>query len=99
MPRSLTLSDAEIRHNAKKASFIGWAKTADRSARTTNARKAFEQKFLDEAGGDPLAAASLRKAYYANLVVKSVAARKRRRQAAEEARRAAIAELIAGVAS
>lgn len=63
----------------KRSAHISWALTADRPARTANARKAFEQKFLDQAGGDLLRAESLRKAYYAELALKSVQARAARR--------------------
>lgn len=62
------------------AAHTSWANTRDRSARTRNARKAFEAKFLAEADGDPQRAESLRKAYYARLALKSAQARARRRQ-------------------
>lgn len=52
-----------------------WANTTDRTARTAPARAALEQKFLDEAGGDPARAAHLRKAYFQRLAMKSAAAR------------------------
>lgn len=58
---------------------LSWARTLDRPARTANARSAFEQKFLDEAGGDPQRAKSARKAYYLRLAQKSVKARKARK--------------------
>lgn len=56
-----------------------WANTTDRTAATAPARAALEQKFLDEAGGDPRRAESLRKAYYARLALKSAQARRARR--------------------
>ena len=56
-----------------------WAQCEDRSAATAAARAALEQKFLDEAGGDPLRAASLRKAYYLRLARKSAEARRARK--------------------
>lgn len=62
------------------AAYESWAQTPDRSARTSPARKAFEDKFLKEAGGDVKAAESARKAFYLRLVEKSVAARKARKQ-------------------
>jgi hypothetical protein len=62
---------------AVAAAHQSWANTEDRSARTAKARKAFEEKFLTEAGGDPQRAASLRKAHFARLVVASVKARRR----------------------
>ncbi len=52
-----------------------WAHTEDRTARTAPARAAFEGKFLEQAGGDPVRAAHLRKAYYVRLAMKSVKAR------------------------
>jgi hypothetical protein len=58
---------------------ISWANTVDRSARTAPARAKLEQKFLDEAGGDPMRAAHLRKAYYARLALASSKARARKR--------------------
>jgi hypothetical protein len=54
-----------------------WAKTTDRTARTAPARAAFEQRFLDQAGGDPVRAAHLRKAYFRRLALKSAQARRR----------------------
>lgn len=58
---------------------IKWASTTDRTAATAPARAALEQKFLDEAGGDPVRARHLRKAYYQRLALKSAAARRARR--------------------
>jgi len=57
---------------------VSWANTTDRTARTAPARAALEQKFLDQADGDPVRAAHLRKAYYARLALKSVQARRAR---------------------
>ncbi|SCX27218.1 hypothetical protein [Mycolicibacterium fluoranthenivorans] len=64
------------------ASEVSWAGTPDRSARTAPARKAFKDKFLAEAGGDPVRAEHLRKAFYARLALKSAQARRRRGGAA-----------------
>lgn len=67
---------------------ISWANTADRPARTAPARRALEQKFLDQAGGDPVRAAHLRQAYYKRLALKSAQARRKVKeltQAAESA--------------
>ena len=61
---------------------MSWANTKDRSARTAPARAALEQRFLDEAGGDPVRAAHLRKAYFQRLALKS--AQSRRRASAEQ---------------
>lgn len=55
---------------------VSWANTTDRSARTAPARAALEQKFLDQADGDPLRAAHLKKAYYARLAIKSAQVRR-----------------------
>lgn len=61
-----------------------WAKTTDRTAATAPARRALEQKFLDEAGGDPLRAESLRKAYYLRLARLSAASRRARKGGAAD---------------
>jgi hypothetical protein len=55
-----------------------WANVTDRTAATAKARAAFEQKFLDEAGGDEIRAAHLRKVYFARLSLKSAEARAKR---------------------
>lgn len=55
-----------------------WANTEDRAARTAPARAALEQKFLDQAAGDPVRAAHVRKAYFARLAMKSAQARRRK---------------------
>lgn len=68
---------------ASIAAHESWANTLDRAARTAKARAAFEQRFLDEALGDPVRAAHLRKAYYARLALKS--AQKRRKDGANDA--------------
>lgn len=69
-----------------------WAQTVDRTAATAPARAAFEAKFLDAAGGDPIKAAHLRKAHFARLAFKSAQARRKSREAAAAAE-AAEAEL------
>jgi hypothetical protein len=58
-----------------------WAKTTDRAAATAPARAGLERRFLEQAGGDPVRAASLRKAFYADLTLKSVKARRARKAA------------------
>lgn len=58
---------------------ISWANTENRTARTAPARAALEKRFLDEAGGDPIRAANLKKAYYARLALKSAQARRAKR--------------------
>lgn len=72
------LTPAERTLRSQIAAHESWARTPDRSARTANARKGLENKFLAEAGGDPKRAESLRKAYYARLAFKSAQARRRR---------------------
>lgn len=54
-----------------------WARTTDRAGRTAPGRAAFEQKFLDQADGDPVRAAHLRKAYFQRLALKSAQARRK----------------------
>lgn len=71
-----------------------WAQTENRTARTANARTAFENRFLEEAGGDPKRAESARKAYYLALAQKSAQARQRRRRIEDEARRQRINALL-----
>lgn len=58
---------------------ISWANTVDRTARTAPAREALRQKFLDQADGDEVRAAHLRKAYYLTLAAKSAAVRRAKR--------------------
>ncbi len=67
---------------ARIAAHESWARTENRSARTAAARRALEDKFLAQAGGDPQRAASARKAYYLRLAQKSAAARKARKAGA-----------------
>jgi hypothetical protein len=64
---------------------ISWANTEDRPARTAPARKALDDKFLAEAGGDPIRAQHFKKAYYKKLALKSALARRRRSEAAAAA--------------
>ena len=78
MPQQNSLTPVERSLRARIAAHESWAHTEDRSARTANARKALEDKFLAEADGDPRRAQSLRRAYYARLALKSAQARRRR---------------------
>lgn len=73
MPDSISSSWGRI------GAHISWANTTDRTARTAKARAALEQKFLDDADGDPVRAAHLRKAHFALLALKSAQARRARR--------------------
>jgi len=58
---------------------LSWANTENRAARTAPARAALDQKFLDEADGDPARAAHLRTAYFQRLALKSAQARRKSR--------------------
>jgi hypothetical protein len=75
---SNSLTPAERSLRGQVGAHTSWANTTDRTARTANARKALEDKFLAEADGDPKRAESLRRAYYARLALKSAQARRRR---------------------
>lgn len=65
---------------ASIAAHESWAATADRTARTAPARAALDAKFLEQADGDPIRAAHLRKAHFARLALKSAQARRAARQ-------------------
>jgi len=71
---------------------VSWSNTPNRSARTAPARAARDQKFLDQADGDPVRAAHLRKAHFARLALKSAQSRRKAKEATEAAE-AAEAEL------
>jgi hypothetical protein len=75
--------------NGRLGAHVSWGNTEDRTARTAPGRAAFEQRFLDEAGGDPKRAAHLRKAFYARLAMKSLEARRRKARLARKAEGAA----------
>lgn len=68
---------------ASIAAHESWANTPDRAARTSKARAALEQKFLDQADGDSVRAEHLRKAHFQRLALKSAAARRRARQSSD----------------
>lgn len=74
----LPLNATERRLRSELAAHMSWANTIDRTARTAPAREGLWNKFLREAGGDPLAAESLRKAHYKRMALRSAKARKRR---------------------
>lgn len=75
----MSLPPAEERRLAAQlAAHESWANTLDRAARSSPARRALEEKFLIEAGGDPVRAESVRKAYYTRLALKSAQARRKR---------------------
>ena len=69
----------------KIAAHESWGRTQDRSARTAPARAALDQKFLDEADGDPIRAEHLRKAYFQRLALKSARSRRKAREFIEAA--------------
>jgi len=85
----------ERRLRASIAAHESWANTTDRSARTAPARRGLEQKFLEQAGGDPVRAEHLRKAHFQRLALKSARARRRVAELSIEAAQAD-AELSAG---
>lgn len=72
----------EVRLQASAMAHLSWANTDDREARTAPGRRAAEERFLKLAGGDPVKAASLRKAFYQSMAAKSVAARRARKAGA-----------------
>jgi hypothetical protein len=74
----MPLTPVELSLRGQIAAHTSWSRTTDRTARTANARKAFEDRFLAEADGDPQRAESLRKAYFARLALRSAKARRRR---------------------
>jgi len=81
---------SDLKHSDQRAyGRIGghqsWANTKDRTARTAPARAALDQKFLDEADGDPVRAAHLRKVYFQRLALKSAQARRKARELTEAA--------------
>ena len=74
----MSAADSAASISGRIGAHISWANTKDRAARTAPARAEFEQKFLDQADGDPVRAAHLRKAYFQRLALKSAKARRRK---------------------
>jgi hypothetical protein len=70
---------------ASLAANMRWAQCKDRTAATVKPRAALEQKFLDEAGGDPERAENLRRAYYQRIALKSAVARRKKAAGGEAA--------------
>jgi hypothetical protein len=66
----------------RAAAHLSWANTEDRSARTRNGRAGLQAKFLREAGGDPVKAEHLRKAFYARMNAASLKSRRAKAAAA-----------------
>lgn len=77
---SPSIEPSERRLAAQIAAYTSWGNTADRSARTHAARAARDAKFLEQAGGDPIRAEYLRKAYFARLALASATSRRRAKQ-------------------
>lgn len=84
----MTATPAERRLAAQIAANSSWANTADRSARTANARAGLDAKFLEQAGGDPIRADCLRKAHFQRLALRSAKARRLARENVQAAERA-----------
>ena len=74
-------ADGVAQLRARVAAHESWARTTDRSARTAPARAALDARFLADAGGDPVRAQHLRKAYFARLALRSALSRRRARDA------------------
>ena len=62
------------------AAHESWANTTNRTARTAPARAALDAKFLAGAGGDPVRADHLRKAYFSRLALKSAQSRRKAKE-------------------
>ena len=75
------LTPAERRAAGAFGGHKSWGATPDRAARTAKPRKAFEDRFLIQADGDPKRAESLRRAFYAELTFRSVRARRLAKEA------------------
>ncbi|MDT0201342.1 hypothetical protein [Nocardioides sp. AE5] len=88
------MPDPLLTLRSRIAAHESWANTKNRSARTAPARAALEQKFLDQADGDPVRAHHLKKAHFARLALKSAQARRKAKEltAAAEAAEAELAE-------
>ncbi len=79
------MTTGERKLAAQVAAHTSWAKTSNRSARTAPARAALDAKFLEQAGGDPVRAAHLRKAHYSRLALRSAQSRRKARELNEAA--------------
>lgn len=77
-----SLSPSERTLRSRIAAHESWANTLDRTARTAKARAALDQKFLDQAGGDPIRAEHLRLAHFARLALRSAQARRKAKEVA-----------------
>lgn len=72
-------TDAVLSMAGKKGAHLSWGRTQNRTARTAPARAALDARFLREAEGDPVRAENLRRAFYADLALKSAQARRARK--------------------
>ncbi|GMA19903.1 hypothetical protein GCM10025862_19240 [Arsenicicoccus piscis] len=90
----MSIPSSERHLTATLAAHESWAKTDDRSARTAPARRAFDERFLAQADGDPIRAEHLRRAHFTRLALKSAQARRKAREL-NAAAEAAEAELHA----
>ncbi len=71
----MAISATERHLVATIAAHESWAKTENRTARTARAAQ-HSRHGSSEAGGDPVRAESLRKAYFARLALRSAKARR-----------------------
>lgn len=76
---------SERRIRAQISAHTRWANTEDRTAATAPARAALDAKFLEQAGGDPIRAAHLRKAHFARMSLASARARRVRSESGGDA--------------
>ncbi len=90
------MTETERQLVARIAAHESWAQTPNRSARTAPARAALDAKFLEQANGDQVRAAHLRKAYFARLALKSAQSRRKARELTEVAEQAEAALAEAG---
>lgn len=79
------MSNAERSLRSSIAAHESWANTVDRNGRTAAARAAMDARFLAQAGGDPIRAEHLRKAYFKRLALKSAQSRRKAKEAIAEA--------------
>lgn len=63
---------------ARIAAHDRWAREENRSAATAPARAVFDQTFFEAADGDPVRAASLRRAHFSRMALKSAQSRRRK---------------------
>ena len=81
----MSVTPSELSLAGRIGAHVSWANTTDRTARTAPARAALEKKFLEQADGDPVRAAHLKKAYYQRLALKSAQARRAKRDGSDAA--------------